>query len=94
MQIFQFFILLVIDVYQKKGMFQTWRLNDLLAQNLFSTEINADNDSPIWESHFILVKDIEFYKEIILGNTFDNNGREEKNYRRPKPNNIAFEQVL
>ena len=41
---------------------------------------NTNSDSLIWEGQFILVKDIIFNKEIILGNIyrppFDNNGRE------------------
>ena len=51
-----------------------------LHENFASTEINTNSDSLIWEGQFILVKDIEFNKEIILGNIyrppFDNNGRE------------------
>ena len=50
-----------------------------LHENFASTEINTNSDSLIWEGQFILVKDIEFHKEIILGNIyrppFDNNGR-------------------
>ena len=65
-----------------------------LHKNLFSTKISADNDSPIWESHFILVKDIEFNKEIILGNHHLTITVEKKIKRRTKPNIIAFEQVL
>ena len=61
-------------------MFQTWRLDNLFRRKLRSTEINADSDSPIWESQFIIVKDIELNKEILLGSIyrppFDNNGRE------------------
>ena len=46
----------------------------------FPLKWNKDSDSPIWESHFILVIDIEVNKEIILGNIyrppFDNNDGE------------------
>ena len=51
-----------------------------LHENNISTEINADSDSTIWENQFILVKDIELNKEIMLRNIysppFDKNGRE------------------
>ena len=51
-----------------------------LHENFVSTAINTNSDSIFWEGQFILVKDIEFNKEIILGNIyrppFDNNGRE------------------
>ena len=65
---------------KRKHLFQTWRLDNLFRWKLRSTKINADSDSPIWESQFIIVKDIELNKEILLGSIyrppFDNNGRE------------------
>ena len=67
-------------IYKRKTCFKYGGVIIYLHESFVSTEINAVNDSLIWESQFILVKDIEFNKQIILGNIyrppFDNNGRE------------------
>ena len=53
---------------------------DMITYLHVSTEINTNSNSLIWGGQFILVKDIESNKEIILGNIyrppFENKGRE------------------
>ena len=49
-------------------------------ENYLATSINVNNTSQMWEGQFILVKDIECNKEIVIGNIYrppyGNNGKE------------------
>ena len=67
----------VDKILKTYGDVNNFRLENVLDlhENFVSTEIDVDNDLPIWESQFILVKHIEFISNIYRP-PFDNNGRE------------------
>ena len=64
----------ILKTYGDVNNFRSENVLDL-HENFVSTEIDVDNDLPIGESQFILVKHIEFISNIYRP-PFDNNGRE------------------
>ena len=67
-------------ISQGKKCSQHGGLITYIDENYLATVINVDNTSQIWESQFILVKDIECDNEIVIGNIYrppyGNNGKE------------------